>query len=67
MANSPAIRSMESLTARIPAAEIDADGTHDPLGVPSRGGSPVRPPTGIPAEPNLVTTMQASGPTVSRR
>ena len=26
MANSPAIRSMESLTARIPAAEIDADG-----------------------------------------
>jgi len=48
-------------------AENEFDGTHDPLGVPSRSGAPVRPQTGIPAEPNFVTTMQASGPAVSRR
>ena len=34
--------------------ENEFEGTHDPLGVPSRGGVPVRPSTGKPAEPQLV-------------
>jgi 2-methylisocitrate lyase-like PEP mutase family enzyme len=34
--------------------ENEFEGTHDPLGVPSRGGAPVRPSKLRPAEPHLV-------------
>ena len=34
--------------------ENEFEGTHDPLGVPSRGGTPVRPSILKPAEPHLV-------------